>query len=294
MKKNKIPFDIKYKDVIEDKKYSVVTRDDRQVKIISWDGGRADCPIVAIINGLAYNYTTNGSGGIMDTVNCYNDLFIIENDFEPKFKVGDTLVRQGYAPHTIRSIWENHTYICVNDEGDESHILVSEQDEWELLPKPELTKAEREYANFRYGSQAVELFNAIQLIQVKKEWEWVLAIAKKYLGNNWQYSSNSEELPEYDGELNVLEDYVEHTCFHFKSLYNNGTPEGKIRWMIANSTLHILDMVSKGSLQGIKRYLLASLPKILPEGTPKTEMEDYATTMATSICGIVNNFKKDE
>ena len=56
----------------------------------------------------------------------------------PKFRIGDTLCRHGWADHTIESIYvcKDPVYVCKNDEGLESHILLSEQDEWELKQKP--------------------------------------------------------------------------------------------------------------------------------------------------------------
>jgi len=51
----------------------------------------------------------------------------------PKFAVGDTVCRPMWSDHTIREIYVGYgdsTYICVNDEGMESHIPFSKQDEW--------------------------------------------------------------------------------------------------------------------------------------------------------------------
>ena len=52
----------------------------------------------------------------------------------PKFAVGDTVCRPMWSDHTIREIYidcNDPVYVCVNDEGLESHISFSEQDEWE-------------------------------------------------------------------------------------------------------------------------------------------------------------------
>jgi len=53
-----------------------------------------------------------------------------------KFKIGDTVCRQGWADHTIEKIYNDGSfepvYICKNEEGLESHISFSEQDEWKL------------------------------------------------------------------------------------------------------------------------------------------------------------------
>lgn len=52
----------------------------------------------------------------------------------PKFAVGDTVCRSMWSDHTIREIYircNDPVYVCVNEEGTESHILMSEQDEWE-------------------------------------------------------------------------------------------------------------------------------------------------------------------
>lgn len=59
----------------------------------------------------------------------------IPERIRPKFSVGDTVCRKGYADHTVIEIYlcKDPVYICKNDEGLESHILFSEQDEWELV-----------------------------------------------------------------------------------------------------------------------------------------------------------------
>lgn len=60
----------------------------------------------------------------------------------PKFAVGDTVCRPMWSDHTIREIYvrcNDPVYVCVNDEGTESHISFSEQDEWE---RKEQTPAE--------------------------------------------------------------------------------------------------------------------------------------------------------
>ena len=52
----------------------------------------------------------------------------------PKFAVGDTICRPMYCDHTVREIYvrcNDPVYVCVTDEGLESHISFSEQDEWE-------------------------------------------------------------------------------------------------------------------------------------------------------------------
>lgn len=54
----------------------------------------------------------------------------------PKFKIGDTLTRPGWADHTVDYLYENekhpekNVYVCTTDEGLESHIPFNEQDEW--------------------------------------------------------------------------------------------------------------------------------------------------------------------
>ena len=57
----------------------------------------------------------------------------IPERIRPKFSVGDTVCRKGYADHTVIEIylWKDPVYICKNDEGLESHISFSEQDKWE-------------------------------------------------------------------------------------------------------------------------------------------------------------------
>ena len=84
----KIPFNIKYRDEIELKKFSVVTRDGRPVRIVDWD---YDClegwPVVAIygkkpgeVEEHIAHYPINGRRGTNDS---NYDLFIITDDAEP-------------------------------------------------------------------------------------------------------------------------------------------------------------------------------------------------------------------
>ena len=53
-----------------------------------------------------------------------------------KFNIGDTVYRQGWSDNTIEKIYNDGkfepVYICKNEEGLESHISFSEQDEWKL------------------------------------------------------------------------------------------------------------------------------------------------------------------
>lgn len=79
----KIPFDIKYKRDIISGKVSVVTRNDKPVKIISWDATDTE-PIAAIIDHDAILYHEDG---IYDnTVVSDLDLFILTDEFERAVK----------------------------------------------------------------------------------------------------------------------------------------------------------------------------------------------------------------
>ena len=52
----------------------------------------------------------------------------------PKFAVGDTICHPMRCDHTVREIYvrcADPVYVCVNEEGLESHVSFSEQDEWE-------------------------------------------------------------------------------------------------------------------------------------------------------------------
>lgn len=54
---------------------------------------------------------------------------------DQKFNIGDTVCRKFYEDHTIKRIYydcNDPVYVCKNEEGLESHIPFSEQDEWEL------------------------------------------------------------------------------------------------------------------------------------------------------------------
>lgn len=63
---------------------------------------------------------------------------IVPKTIRPKFAVGDTVCRPMWSDHTIREIYihcDDPVYVCVNDEGTESHISFSEQDEWKRKEK---------------------------------------------------------------------------------------------------------------------------------------------------------------
>ena len=83
-------------------------------------------------------------------VGALRDLSCIEDWFEkhkepklkngyiyPKYRVGDTLHRHGWAEHTVENIYccDKPVYVCRNDEGLESHISLDEQDKWVLVEK---------------------------------------------------------------------------------------------------------------------------------------------------------------
>lgn len=77
----------------------------------------------------------------------------------PKFAVGDTVCRPMWSEHTIREIYvrcDDPVYVCVNEEGTESHISLSEQDEWERKEqKPAWSKEdERKYYQLEYSMRA--------------------------------------------------------------------------------------------------------------------------------------------
>ena len=59
---------------------------------------------------------------------------LVPKIIRPKFAVGDTVCRNMWSDHTIQEIYidcDDPVYICINEEGIESHISFSEQDEWE-------------------------------------------------------------------------------------------------------------------------------------------------------------------
>lgn len=74
-------------------------------------------------------------------VDAKNIRFLVNKDetnkiYVQKFKIGDTVYRQGWEDHTIEKIYNDGTfepiYVCKNEEGLESHISFSEQDKWQL------------------------------------------------------------------------------------------------------------------------------------------------------------------
>ena len=59
---------------------------------------------------------------------------LVPKVIRPKFAVGDTVCKPMWSDHTVREIYidcDDPVYVCVNEEGTESHISFSEQDEWE-------------------------------------------------------------------------------------------------------------------------------------------------------------------
>lgn len=76
----KIPFDIKYREQIENKEYRVVTRDGRTVRIICWDrkSETGNCIVVLVPNGT-YEYSCffKNTGRFLDSSISEVDLFII-------------------------------------------------------------------------------------------------------------------------------------------------------------------------------------------------------------------------
>ena len=80
--------------------------------------------------------------GVADTIAKYEQKEqkpnIVPKTIRPKFAVGDTVCRPMWSDHTIREIYihcDDPVYVCVNDEGTESHISFSEQDEWKRKEK---------------------------------------------------------------------------------------------------------------------------------------------------------------
>ncbi len=127
----KIAFDIKYRPQIESGEYKVVTKDNKNVRIISWDmHTTSGDKIVALVTG---------QGG----------------QFE-----------------------KNRTYLpdgrCCSSQHDSTSLFI-------LTDSADLTEFEMQYATYRYGSQAVEMFGQEQIEAVKKEWAAILAIAREEL-----------------------------------------------------------------------------------------------------------------
>jgi NTP pyrophosphatase (non-canonical NTP hydrolase) len=58
----KVPFDIKFRPQIESGEVKVVTRDDRPVRIICWDGPSFEMPIAGFIEGRIEPDTFSSSG----------------------------------------------------------------------------------------------------------------------------------------------------------------------------------------------------------------------------------------
>ena len=125
----KIPFDIKYRPQIENGEYKVVTKDNKNVRIISWDMHTSSGDkIVALVTG---------QGG----------------QFE-----------------------KNRTYFldgrCCSSQHDSTSLFI-------LTDSVDLTEFEMQYATYRYGSQAVEMFGQEQIEAVKEEWATILAIVRE-------------------------------------------------------------------------------------------------------------------
>lgn len=138
----KIPFDIKYRPQIESGEYKVVTKDNKHVRIISWDMHTSSGDkIVALVTG---------QGG----------------QFE-----------------------KNRTYLldgrCCSSQHDSTSLFI-------LTDSVGLTNFEMQYATYRYGSQAVEMFGQEQIEAVKKEWAAILVIAREELQGDMPHWNHIE------------------------------------------------------------------------------------------------------
>lgn len=84
----KVPFDIKYKPLIESGEAKVVTRNDRPVRIICWDGPSDEFPIVGFIEGEVGpdTFTRNGyymhNGEDFENENLFVILSLPDNIFK--------------------------------------------------------------------------------------------------------------------------------------------------------------------------------------------------------------------
>ena len=102
--------------------------------------------ITSIFNGRYY-----GEGWSLDILKTADDYELVKR-YDQKFKIGDTVCRQYYEDHTIVRIYYNcndPVYVCKNEEGLESHIPFSDQNEWELKSEGEISK------KIDYGSEII-------------------------------------------------------------------------------------------------------------------------------------------
>lgn len=99
-------------------------------------------------------------------VDAKNIRFLVNKDktnkiYTQKFKIGDTVCRQGWADHTIEKIYNDGNfepvYICKNEEGLESHISFSEQDEWKLKDENKYDKGYNDgFSASEYNRKMIE------------------------------------------------------------------------------------------------------------------------------------------
>lgn len=141
----------------------------------------------------------------------------------PKFAVGDTVCRPMWSDHTIREIYvrcNDPVYVCVNEEGTESHIPFSEQDEWERKEqKPAewseedekmlqriIRHTESEYqdwCNDKYGNSEIVSDGKRSCLE-RLDW---LEKRLKSLRPSWKPSEEQMEAMEF-----VIKDYREDGC----------------------------------------------------------------------------------
>lgn len=175
----KIAFDIKYRPQIESGEYKVVTKDNKKVRIISWDmHTTSGDKIVALVTG---------QGG----------------QFE-----------------------KNRTYLpdgrCCSSQHDSTSLYI-------LTDSVDLTEFEMQYATYRYGSQAVEMFGQEQIEAVKKEWAYLLENARKQLQPEIDAEidlayKNSDEVQYKSGKEDALKDMP-----HWKHMYAGAAGSGDER-----------------------------------------------------------------
>ena len=138
-------FDFSLEEWLKDKSVRLETMQGEEAKILCYDrkckkpGEPEPFPIVAIakVHEL-YNENQElmeltADGEEYTPQHGYRRRICIVKEYKPKFVPGDILTRKGWSNMDVKSYDDNYgTYLCENEDGQESDIPIEEQDEWTL------------------------------------------------------------------------------------------------------------------------------------------------------------------
>ena len=205
------------------------------------------------------------------------DFIIAPKRIRPRFAVGDTVCRPMWSDHTIREIYidcDNPVYICVNEEGTESHISFSEQDEWERKEQKPINNSTREKIISRATSEKQVVlisessgeaeigWDTRSLEDAKRLLEYGLAFINKNITDTTE-NQKATETPQWMIDfLNdilssciIYDDYVRRQEYQSKVL-------GIIKWL-------------ENQKAKTPQWMIDFLKEMRPYSINKEEYEDY-------------------